>query len=191
MGALTAAVRGKRLRLSVPLGILGGGLTLASAAWACAPLVPIPDGGEAKLTINSCTAPPGATSKCKPVYGTPRFPSATSVQGPAGSTLTASVFRGLIPGMKYDLQFTTKPQRKSGIACYSHEALVIGGPAVADAGGAVSRVPGTIPANAPLGLGHVCFSDVSYDTVALGGRDPNDATNQNHASTIAYFRVIL
>lgn len=192
MGALGGTVAvGRRHRFVAPLAVVCAGLSLASAAWACAPVMISPDAGDATTLFHSCTAPAGATYKCKPTLGTPTFPNATSIQGAARSTFSAYVVRGLIPGMKYDLQFATKSQQKSGIACSASGAVVLNGPVLADPGGAIAPTAGTIPASAPLGLGQVCFSDVSYDTAALQGQDPNEATMQNHSSSPASFKVIL
>lgn len=146
---------------------------MASTAWACTIGVPGPPtvsqpGGDAQTRFSSCTPPAGATRPCKAMLDTPEFPHATAIKGPPGSTVVAFVRAGLGRGESHMLRFLAKPQLDAGISCYSEQATAIGGPMVSDANGALANTSGTIPTNAPVGGGQVCFAK----TGASGGSVP-------------------
>lgn len=144
-------------------------VALASAAWAC---VPAPQDKQTK--VSSCTPPAAATKPCKTPVGAPAFPNATFVKGPSGSRVSAYVTG---PGMSstelYDLVFATKPQLESGMSCGSPSSVVIsGGPVLGSQNGGISSTSGTIPANSPLGLSQICFTNVNRPAAASNTSTP-------------------
>lgn len=150
-------------KLLAPLSVCAIGLVTASAAWACAPGghipgVSPPPPGDRQTRFKSCNTPEGATRPCKAMLGTPPFPNATAIKGPAGSTVLAFVSGGLDIGEPFTLKFASKPQLASGIVCSMAQSTEIGGPTVSDINGALENTTGTIPATAPLGGGQVCFA---------------------------------
>lgn len=155
MNAFGEGVRSShRRRIAVPAAIVGGALALGSAAWACTPSV-----RDEQTRFASCTPPAGATKPCKATLSSEQpFPNATFIKGPAGSRLTAYTETGDNPGVAYDLVFVSSVQLNQGIACY-HAPTRIGGPVTAESDGGRPLTTGTIPSNAPLGRGEVCFSD--------------------------------
>lgn len=139
---------------------------VASAAWACAP------GGhtghDGQTYFGSCGAPEGSTKACKPLLNTPAFPEATAIKGPPGSRFWAYVKGGpMLNNAPYDLMFASKTLLANGGNCHNDPSLVIGGPTIANNGG-IPPTLGTIPANAPLGKGQVCFSDSPAHTGKYG-----------------------
>jgi hypothetical protein len=151
-------------KLVAPLSICAVGLVTASAAWACAPGGHLPGGspppGDRQTRFKSCNTPEGATKACKPMLGTPTFPNATAIKGPAGSSVLAFVAGGLEIGEVFNLKFLSKPQLESGIVCSMEQSTAVGGPTVSDINGALEDTIGTIPTSAPLGGGQVCFAKV-------------------------------
>ncbi len=158
-------------KILIPVSLAAVGLVTTSAAWACAPGGHLPGTGappgDRQTRISSCTPPQGATRLCKPLLGTPSFPNATAVKGPAGSTLSAYVGGGLNPGEPYTLRFLGKPQLDSGISCHSGQSSAMSDPRMSDLGGAVSNTGGTIPVDAPLGGGQVCFANLAQSDGSL------------------------
>ena len=153
----------RRVLTTVSIGAVG--VVTASAAWACAPGGHLPGTGappgDRQTRLSSCTPPQGATRPCKPLLGTPTFPNATAVKGPAGSTVSAYVSGGLDPGEPFTLRFLGKPQLDSGTSCHSDQSTAMSDPRISDLSGALSNTRGTIPPGAPLGGGQVCFASVA------------------------------
>ena len=169
--------RSGRRRLVAPVAITALGVAMASAAWACTPAT-----RDDKTKIQQCSAPNNSTTNpnnkvCKPLLGTPPFPDATQVKGPAGSALIAYTESGGAPGTPFDLMFVSSAQLANGVACFQDPSTKIGGPTVANANGGVPATSGIIPTNAPLGGGQVCFSDT--------------ATHSLRSSIPAGFKVII
>ena len=152
--------------LAMPAVVAAGMVGLASAAWAC-----VPAQQDKQTKIASCSIPPGSPKPCKTPVGAPPFPNATFVKGPSGSTVAAYV-NG--PGMGtniYDLVFVTKPQLENGTSCGSSASAVIGGP-ITTTNGSISSTTGTIPANSPLGLSQICFTNVNRPSTAVNTSIP-------------------
>lgn len=146
-------------RLAVPAAIAAAAVGVGSAAWACVPSTP-----DKQTKISQCSAPSGSLKKCKTPIGAPTFPNATFVKGPSGSTLVAYVTgpgMGTSTARLYDLVFASKPQLDAGTPCASEASVELAGPVASVTGGGLPHTSGTIPANSPLGLGQVCFADVT------------------------------
>jgi hypothetical protein len=134
----------------------------ASAAFACVP------NHDNQTYYGSCQAPQGSTKVCKPMLNTPAFPTATAIKGPAGSRFWAYVTGGpMLDNTPYDLMFASSALLANGGDCHLDPAVVIGGPTIAKNDG-IPPTLGTIPANAPLGKGQVCFSDHPLHTNQTG-----------------------
>lgn len=156
MGNLEQSRGRRRRRAVVPAAIAGAGIAVGSVAWACVPA------NDTQTKVQSCSPPAGSPKPCKTPIGQPKFPDATFVKGPSGSTLSAYVTgAGMQTGVPYDLLFASKTQLAAGNPCFSLASVVIGGPSVGNANGGISFTSGTIPANSPLGLGQICFADRS------------------------------
>jgi hypothetical protein len=147
----------RRCRLVVSAGIAAAAVGIGSVAWACVPSI------DKRTLIQSCTAPSSSGRLCKVPIGQPAFPEATFVKGPAGSNLLAYVEGdGMEMGVPYDLLFLGKPLVTAGNPCASSAATVIssGAPGpVGNTNGGINPTAGTIPANAPIGGGQICFAD--------------------------------
>lgn len=173
---------GHKRRLLVPAAIAAAALGVASAAWACTPAE-----RDSRTKLSNCTAPAGSTKVCKPLLGTTPFPEATAVKGPAGSRIVAYTESGSTTGQAFDLLFADKIDLADGEACFQ-SLTKLGGPSITDGNGGIPPTIGTIPSDAPLGGGEVCFSDTA-------SRTANEASNSTVASgnsTVpAVFKVIV
>lgn len=156
MTAVKPGRTSNRHRLVVPVSVVAAGLSIASAAFACAP-GPQPVENDTRTLIQSCTAPAASGKVCKAMLDTPPFPEATAVKGPGGSRLIAYVKSGLASGV-YDMVFSDSAKVSSGAPCHVAPFTVLAGPLLSDYKGGISPIQGTIPANAPLGAGQVCFA---------------------------------
>lgn len=178
MNAFGESRSSRRRRVAVPAAIAAAGVAIGSAAWACTPSV-----RDDQTRIASCTPPAGATRGCQATLSSEQpFPNATWVKGPAGSRITAFTNTGDNPGALYDLVFVSSFQISQGIACY-HSDTKIGGPVAAEQDGGRPNTAGTIPSNASLGRGEVCFSDSA-------SRAANNYTAST-SSIPASFKVIV
>jgi len=157
MNELKVSGRNRRRRVSVGFSIAAGGVALASAAWACSPEPP-----PSNTQLSSCSKPASSTTPCQPVLGTPAFPNANSVKGPAGSRVVAFTQGSSQDkaGQPFDLMFTSKPQIAAGVACGAAGSAKIAGPVSAGAftPWAIPSASGVVPTNAPLGGGQLCFT---------------------------------
>ncbi len=178
-----AQLRASRRRPVVVAACLAGlSILAASAAWACEP------GHDNRTLIQSCGAPTGATKACKPMVGSEGFPKATAVKGPAGSRLWAYVPSGpMLRNSPYDLMFASSAVLANGGDCHKFPSAAIGGPVLATGDGTIPATRGTIPTDAPLGKGQICFSDAPAHTSAADDPGHIIATE----SLPATFKVII
>jgi len=166
------------------VSIVAVGLSFASAAWACAP-----NPGARQTKFVSCQQPAGASYACKPLLGTPPFPDATSIKGNRGATVVAKVSSGLFPGYPFNMIFVNKKELAAGTSC-TEGTRVIGGPTLAERDQSLPPTTGTIPLNAPLGGGQVCFVGADGPT---GGGNVADSGSSSIAfpGEPAGFKVIV